>query len=140
FGQGKPKIIAWDQLKGTQSGIGLLKYFAGTAEGEGDLQYVAVIDTKKRRVLSIEPEQWGDKAATWTWQTASLKVTDPDGNVSDVALRPQPTQRRTVTRRRRTNEGFFGFAQQQPKRAPTRKRARRRSAPQGGSPFNWLFR
>jgi len=140
FGKGKPKILSWDKLKGAQSGIGLLKYYAGTAKGEGAFEYVAVVDTKRRSVLSIEPEQWGDKAATWTWQTASLSVTDPDGNVSEVALQPQRARRAPVARRRRNDGGgFFGFAQQQPQRKAPRKRSRR-SGGGNNNPLGWLFR
>lgn len=142
FGAGKPKILAWDKLKGAQSRIGLLRYYAGTAEGEGAFEYVAVIDTKKRSVLSIEPERWGDKAATWTWQTASLSVADPDGNISEVALQPQRTRRAPSARgRRKDGRGFRGFAQQQPQRkAPRKKRSRRRGGGQNSNPLGWLFR
>ena len=136
FGAGQPKILAWDKLKGAQSGIGLLRYFAGTSQGDGAFEYVAVVDTRKRVVLSIEPERWGDKAATWEWQTAALSVTDPDGNVSEVALQAQRTRSAPVARRQR-GDGFFGFAQQQ--RPAPRKRARRRGG-QSGSPLDWLFR
>ncbi|BAQ17225.1 tetratricopeptide repeat protein [Methyloceanibacter caenitepidi] len=140
FGAGKPKLLAWDKLKGAQSNIGLLRYDAGTPTGDGSFEYVAVIDTRKQEVLAIEPERWGDKAATWTWQTASLSVTDPDGNVSEVALRPERTRSAPVARRRRDDGGgFFGFAQQQPQRQQPRQRARRRGG-QGGSPLDWLFR
>ncbi len=141
FGAGKPKILAWDKLKGAQSRIGLLRYYAGTAEGEGAFEYVAVIDTKKRSVLSIEPERWGDKAATWTWQTASLSVADPDGNISEVALQPQRTRTAPSARRRRNDgRGFRGFAQQQPQRKAPRKRSRRRGGGQNRNPLGWLFR
>jgi len=141
FGEGQPKILAWDQLKGAQSGLGLLKYYAGNANGEGQLEYVAIVDTKKRQVLSIEPERWGDKSAIWTWKTASLSVTDPDGNISDVELRPEPSRAAPVARRRQDDGGgFFGFAEQQPQRKSNRKRARRNNGGQNSNPLGWLFR
>lgn len=135
FGAGKPRLLAWDQLKGAQSSIGLLRYDAGSPAGDGTFEYVAVVDTRKGEVLAVEPERWGDKSATWTWQTASLSVTDPDGNVSEVELQPERTRSAPVARRQR-DEGFFGFAQQQ---RPTQKRSRRRGG-QGASPLDWLFR
>ncbi|MDJ0514371.1 MAG: tetratricopeptide repeat protein [Methyloceanibacter sp.] len=137
FGGGQPRILSWQQLKGAQSGIGLLKYNAGAAQSGGAFEYVAVVDTRKGAVLAIEPERWGDKAATWEWQTAALSVTDPDGNVSEVALRPQRNRAAPVARRRRSGDGFFGFAQQQ--RPAPRPKARRRGG-RSNDPFRWLFR
>ena len=136
FGDGKPKLLAWDKLKGAQSGIGLLRYDAGTTQSDGAFEYVAVVDTRKGDVLAIEPERWGNKAATWTWQTAALSVTDPDGNVSEVELGQERRRRAPVARRRR-DEGFFGFAQQQ--RPAPRQRAKRRSG-RSKDPLGWLFR
>ena len=138
FGDGRPKILSWKTLKGAQSGIGLLRYDAGASKSDGSFEYVAVVDTRKRLVLSIEPERWGDKAATWEWQTAALSVTDPDGNVSEVALRPQRQRAAPVARRRR-GDGFRGYAQQQ--RPPKRQRSRRRGGGRSsGGGFGWLFR
>jgi tetratricopeptide (TPR) repeat protein len=138
FGDGRPKILSWKTLKGAQSGIGLLRYDAGASKSDGAFEYVAVVDTRKRLVLSIEPERWGDKAATWEWQTAALSVTDPDGNVSEVALRPQRQRAAPVARRRR-GDGFRGYAQQQ--RPPKRSRSRRRGGGRSsGGGFGWLFR
>jgi hypothetical protein len=136
FGDGKPKILGWDKLKGAQSGIGLLRYDAGTTQSDGAFEYIAVVDTRKGDVLAIEPERWGNKAATWTWQTAALSVTDPDGNVSEVELEQERRRRAPVARRRR-DEGFFGFAQQQ--RPAPRQRAKRRSR-RSNDPLGWLFR
>jgi hypothetical protein len=138
FGEGRPKILSWKTLKGAQSGIGLLRYHAGTSKSDGAFEYVAVVDTRKRLVLSIEPERWGDKAATWEWQTAALSVTDPDGNVSEVALRPQRQRAAPVAQRRR-GDGFRGYAQQQ-RPAKSKKRARRRGGRRSNSGFGWLFR
>jgi len=138
FGAGKPKVLEWNRLKGAQSGIGLLKYHAGSVDGQGELEYVAIVDTRKKRVLSIEAERWGQKPATWTWQTASVEVTDPDGNVNEVALWPVRTRSAPVARRRDGAGRVFGSAQ--PQRKATRKRPRRKGGKRNSNPLGWLFR
>ena len=89
FGSGKPRIVEWKQLKDALSGIGLLKYYAGDF-GEGQdtsLEYVAIVDIRANKVLSVEPHSWGPAAAQWNWQAVSVVVTDPDGNANEVQLR-----------------------------------------------------
>ena len=89
FGSGKPKILEWKLLKDALSGIGLLKYYAGDF-GEGQdtsLEYVAIVDTRANKVISVEPHSWGPAAAQWNWQAVSVVVTDPDGNANEVQLR-----------------------------------------------------
>ena len=101
---GKPKILEWKLLKGALSGIGLLKYYAGDfGDGEeSSLEYVAIVDTRANKVVSIEPQRWGDKPATWNWQAVSVFVTDPDGNANEIQLRKARQQR---ARRRATTSG-----------------------------------
>ena len=137
FGAGKPKILEWKLLRGALSGIGLLKYYAGNLVEDGDLEYVIIVDTRANKVVSIEPERWGEKPATWTWQAVSVVVTDPDGHSNEVALRKARQKSTPVARSR--NDGFRGSNQ------TTRKKTRRRAGRggdrgRGGSPFGWLFR
>ncbi len=127
FGGGKPTILDWTLKKGALSGIGLLKYYAGSVDGEGDLEYVAIVDTRAKKVVSIEPERWGDKPATWTWQAVAVTVTDPDGHANELALR-RARKAAPVARRGRAGGG----------QSSRRKRSRRKSG--GGSPLDWLFR
>lgn len=129
FGAGQPKILEWKLMRGALSGIGLLKYYAGSVGEDGDLEYVAIVDTRADKVVSIEPERWGSQSATWTWQAVSVVVTDPDGHSNEVALR-QVRKSAPVARRR--DDGFFGQSQSQ-------RRTRRGG---GGSPgmLDWLFR
>lgn len=130
FGTGQPKILEWKLMRGALSGIGLLKYYAGSVGEDGDLEYVAIVDTRADKVVSIEPERWGSKPATWTWQAVSVVVTDPDGHSNEVALR-QVRKSAPVARRR--DDGFFSQNQ---------RRRTRRSGGGGGSPgmLDWLFR
>jgi len=134
FGAGKPKIVGWKLLRDALRGIGLLTYNAGNVGEEGDLEYVAIVDTRANKVVSIEPERWGDKPATWTWQAVSVVVTDPDGHSNEVALRK--VRQRSAPVARRGEEGFWGFNQTQRKKTRRRRPARR----SGGGGFDWLFR
>lgn len=135
FGTGEPKILEWKLLKDALSGIGLLKYYAGDfGDGEG-LEYVAIIDTRANKVVSIEPHSWGATPAQWNWQAVSVVVTDPDGNANEIELR-KVRQKTPVAR----GDDFWGFD-----RSPEGRRASRRGTQGGGESggpgiFNWLFR
>jgi hypothetical protein len=134
FGGGKPKILGWKLMRGALSGIGLLKYYAGDLGGDGDLVYSAIVDTRANKVVSIEPERWGDKPAKWNWQAVSVVVTDPDGHANEITLRK--IRRRSAPVMRRDRRGFFGYDQQQ------RRTERRRTHRGGGTGgvLDWLFR
>jgi len=140
FGSGKPKILEWKLLKDALSGIGLLKYYAGDF-GDGQdssLEYVAIVDTRANKVVSIEPHSWGPAAAQWNWQAVSVVVTDPDGNANEVQLR-KVRQRAPVER-----DDFWGFGRSTDAggEAPQggRRAARRGGGGGGGGMFDWLFR
>jgi tetratricopeptide (TPR) repeat protein len=138
FGTGKPKILEWKLLKDALSGIGLLKYYAGDF-GEGDdssLEYVAILDTRANKVVSIEPHAWGSTPAQWNWQAVSVVVTDPDGNANEIQLR-KVRQRAPAAGR----DDFWGFERfTESEGEPQGRRAARRSGGGGGGMFDWLFR
>jgi tetratricopeptide (TPR) repeat protein len=150
FGSGKPKIVEWKPMKDALSGIGLLQYYAGDF-GEGQdtsLEYVAIVDIRANKVLSVEPHSWGSAAAQWNWQAVSVVVTDPDGNANEVQLRK-------VRRAPAVARDDFWF--EQPRGADSaggggaggggggaaaRRAARRGGGGAGGGAgmFDWLFR
>ena len=141
FGSGKPKILEWKLLKDALSGIGLLKYYAGDF-GEGEetsLEYVAIVDTRANKVVSVEPHSWGPAAAQWNWQAVSVVVTDPDGNANEIQLR-KVRQKAPAAR-----DDFWGFDRSAEGGAPAEgRRAARRGGGEsggggGGGIFNWLF-
>jgi tetratricopeptide (TPR) repeat protein len=141
FGTGEPKILEWKLLKDALSGIGLLKYYAGDfGDGEdSSLEYVAIIDTRANKVVSIEPHSWGSTPAQWNWQAVSVVVTDPDGNANEIQLR------KTRPRPQAPRDDFWGFerAGEGMTPAPEGRRAARRGGEGGGGGggiFNWLFR
>ncbi len=134
FGAGKPKILEWKLMRGALSGIGLLKYYAGDFGGGDELEYVAIVDTRANKVVSIEPQRWGERAAQWNWQAVSVVVTDPDGHANEIKLRKE--RRAPVARGRDTDSWGFGG---QPRNE--RRRARGGGGGGGGGgAFDWLFR
>ena len=137
FGTGQPKILEWKLLKDALSGIGLLKYYAGDfGDGEASsLEYVAIVDTRANKVISVEPHSWGPAAAQWNWQAVSVVVTDPDGNANEIQLRK--VKQRAPTQR----DDFWGFERPDAGAATEGRRARRGGGGEsgGGSMFNWLF-
>jgi len=133
FGAGKPKILEWKLMRGALSGIGLLKYYAGQFGGGDELEYVAIVDTRANKVVSIEPQRWGTQTAKWNWQAVSVVVTDPDGNANEIQLRKR-RQRAPVARSRDGDSWGFGAQPRQ-----ERRRARGGGGG-GGGVFDWLFR
>jgi len=135
FGTGQPKILEWKLLKDALSGIGLLKYYAGDFHDgeESSLEYVAIVDTRANKVVSIEPQKWGPNSAQWNWQAVSVVVTDPDGNANEIQLRK-------VRQRAAPRDDFWGF--ERPDGGGEGRRARRGGGGGGGGGgmFNWLFR
>jgi tetratricopeptide (TPR) repeat protein len=148
FGSGKPKITEWKLMKDALSGIGLLQYYAGDF-GEGQntgLEYVAIVDIRANKVLSVEPYSWGSATAQWNWQAVSVVVTDPDGNANEVQLRK-------VRRQAPVDRGDFwdfggraadsGASEGGGAGGAASRRAARRGGgggAGGGGMFDWLFR
>ncbi len=99
YGAGEPRILEWELKKKPLQGIGLLRYDAGTLEGDdGDgprSQHVAIVDLWQNRVVAIEPHSWGEENANWAWHGGSLVVTDLDGTTNTLKLRkPRPVAQR----------------------------------------------
>jgi tetratricopeptide (TPR) repeat protein len=86
YGSGEPALLHWQELGDPLTGIGLLHYRAGVSSGGDELEYVAVIDTGRARLLAIEPVSWGEERSTWTWNETELVVVDPQGVPSRVQL------------------------------------------------------
>jgi tetratricopeptide (TPR) repeat protein len=145
FGTGQPKIVEWKLLKDALSGIGLLKYYAGDFGDGEDSEYVAIVDTRANKIVSIEPHSWGPATAQWNWQAVSVVVTDPDGNANEIQLRA--VRQRAAPPPARSD--FWGFGPSaEGGGEPQSRRAARRSGQGGGGGgesggpgiFNWLFR
>jgi tetratricopeptide (TPR) repeat protein len=86
YGSGEPELLHWQELDEPFGGIGLLHYLGGASPEGERLEYVAVIDTERDRLLAIEPASWGNRQAKWTWSETDLVVVDPQGVPSRIFL------------------------------------------------------
>lgn len=94
FGSDAPRILDWEVKTGLYKGIGVLRYKAGTLPGKAgreDVELAAVIDIRRRSVISLEPYRQGARQAVWNWDEAGqLAVKGPDGITSQIALKSAP--------------------------------------------------
>jgi len=96
YGSSAPTIREWTLLDKTLSGVGLLRYDAGTVDGRVN-EFVVIIDITRNQVVSIEPYVNGEAKARWDWTEYAVTVTDTEGFVSANELRkPKPVQPRYV--------------------------------------------
>jgi len=138
YGTGEPKILAWNVLKNHLRGIGLLEYAAGTVDEDGGkkLEYVAIVDLWRSKVVSIEPDTWGNDRAKWDWKYASVVVTDPEGNANEIKLRkgaPSPYGFEAESR-------WFTDGYRQGRPQPRTYRQQRQQRRQSPGLLDWLFR
>lgn len=124
YGPNPPEILEWTELNGKYKGFGLLRYDAGSKNRKQPYEQVSIINLKQQKVLSIEPYRWGKKIAKWEWGDYDLKVEDPDGIESRIALAAPPVKRR---QRKGVEQddwlfGNDGFWISNPKDKPKKKR------------------
>lgn len=93
-GEGQPRLIEWEQKKAPLKGIATLRFSGGTvatANGNEEVELVAIVDLTAASVVGIEPHRQGTKVATWTWDEGKVTVASVDGVTDEFVLR-------TVTR------------------------------------------
>ncbi|MFP3921505.1 MAG: tetratricopeptide repeat protein [Dichotomicrobium sp.] len=140
-GDEQPRLLEWTELTETLRGFGLLRYYAGAAEGragEGRRVYenVAIVDLRENRVVAIEPYEVGGEKAKWEWAQYGVTVTDPDGVPSAHQLRKEPPRvTRREPQRRLEDRGwsYDGWGRDRDRD----RRYRQRRQPQ--NLFDWLF-
>jgi tetratricopeptide (TPR) repeat protein len=138
YGPGTPEILEWTPLTQPLQGFGLLRYAAGDAvKADGAVtgrhEYVAIVDTYRDSVLSIEPFIAGDAKATWEWTRYRVVITDPEGIANTLELRKEP-QNAPVARQEDDPSGFGRLFDDE---RPRRSSGASRRAP---NLFDWLFR
>ena len=94
-GAGEPRVLAWEEQPAAFKGIGVLRYEAGTHQDVGSsapgqsIALAAVVDLSAARLISIEPDQIGDKRSKWSWDDGKLTVAGVDGLINEFRLRDQ---------------------------------------------------
>jgi hypothetical protein len=117
--------LDWKMLKGPLRKTGMLSYYAGSAPDGTRLEYAALIDTRGRKLVGIEPLRWGSREAEWTWNNLAVVVEDPEGVPNRLELNGAPTRTSTGSSRRR---------------AASQDRGRSRARPDSSGFMRWLFR
>jgi tetratricopeptide (TPR) repeat protein len=118
MGEGQPRILEWDVKPPPFAGIGVLRYHAGTIDGE-EVEQAAIIDLQSSAVVSVEVQRQGERVAQWTWDDGKLVVATADGLTDEFQLRqakpkeppPQAAQPRRAEQRKPKTlfELLFGF-------------------------------
>jgi hypothetical protein len=103
----------------------MLIYYAGSAPDGTRLEYAALIDTRGRKLVGIEPLRWGSREAEWTWNNLAVVVEDPEGVPNRLELNGSPTRSSAGTSRRH---------------AASRDHGRSRAGRNAGGFMRWLFR
>jgi len=110
MGKGKPRLLGWEVKEPPFRSIGVLRFHAGTVEGEigtEDVEQVAIIDLRANKIVAIEPHRQGKKISTWTWQPdGRVKVASVDGITDEFALRSVRQSPLARTRGKRPPPGY----------------------------------
>lgn len=102
MGDGLPRIVEWTMRPEPSHHIGLLRFTAGTVDGKGgpeEVEHAAVVDTRARRVITVEQVRQGQRATEWTWTDTKLIVASLEGG-SEEYLLVAPVDRELVQPRR----------------------------------------
>lgn len=142
YGEGQAEILDWTPLTETLRGFGLLRYFAGERAVAGSnekkrYEYVAILDLKKNKVVSIEPFLSGGEKAKWEWGKYEVTITDVDGVPSAHQLRKPPPK---VVRRQPRETERDEFAIDRWFRGDEGRWRRDRRRRRNPTLFDWLFR
>ncbi len=110
MGDGLPRLVEWSMRPEGLEHIGLLRFTAGTVDGKGgpeEVEHAAVIDTRARRVITVELVRQGSRAAEWTWSDTKLTVAGLEGG-SEEYLLVAPVDREVAQQPRRPADGYGG--------------------------------
>ncbi len=147
-GEGEPRLLSWELKDGPLKGIGLLRYYAGLAEGRSgpeSVEQVAIIDLPANRVVSLQLDAQGDRRSTWTWNEGTVTIESIDGVTDVITLRDVRPREVVAERRPVEDRSSFGGPSWapwnqnwgQPSNAPRGQQQRRQKQPK--TIFDLLF-
>jgi tetratricopeptide (TPR) repeat protein len=90
MGKGTPRLLEWEAKTAPYAGIGVLRFFAGTADGPRgpeEIEQVAIVDLQANAVLAVETHRRGTRQARMTWEGGKLIMASADGTVDELILR-----------------------------------------------------
>lgn len=124
MGAGQPRLLEWTEREAPLDGVGVLRFLAGSIEGEGgaeETEHAAVIDVRRLAVVTVAVQRIGTRTAGWTWEDTRVVIVDPDGIRDEHALREPREIARPVQRRLPAPGGvarYRGGGDQMPSWAP----------------------
>ncbi len=121
MGDGLPRLTSWDLRPDPSQHIGLLRFTAGTVDGKNgpeEVEHAAVIDTRARRVITIEQVRQGTRAAEWTWTDTKLTVAGLEGGSEEYLLVAPVDREMTQQPRRLDGPPRYSGGGQTPSWAP----------------------
>lgn len=148
LGEGKPRLLSWEEKPPPFKDIGVLTYHSGVvkgAKGPEEMEMAAIVDLKSQSVVAIQPQRQGKQTANWNWSdNGTVTVASVDGVTDQFQLRqglvaPPTTRRYSKTRRRRNpsygetpswapwaEDGSLYYGQQRHARRKTNRKRRRK--------------
>ena len=120
MGDGLPRLTDWTMRPEPTQHIGLLRFTVGTVDGKSgpeEVEHAAVIDTRTRRVITIELVRQGTRAAEWTWSDTKLTVAGLEGAAEEYLL-VAPIEREVAQQPRRDGGPRYSGGNHAPSWAP----------------------
>ncbi|MBU1212004.1 MAG: tetratricopeptide repeat protein [Alphaproteobacteria bacterium] len=91
LGEGKPRLLSWEEKQRPFQQIGVLTYHSGIIEGASgpeEMEMAAIVDLKSASVVAIQPQRQGKQVATWNWSdNGTVTVASVDGVTDQFQLR-----------------------------------------------------
>jgi len=131
YGGSKPRLLEWEMKNNLYRGIGILRYYAGKLKGASKteiVEYAAIVDINRRRVVALEPYRIGKRLSGWAWQEGRLVVSGADGITTEYRLRkPRRRSSPNVAGSPFGGQGYWGYKRRPVERRRVRKRRRKKS-------------
>lgn len=89
-GEGQPKLLEWEQKKGSHKNIGVLRFASGRApigSSTATVEQVAIVDLQAASVLAVHIHRHGDQTSKWTWDDDKIVIASLDGVTEEIQIR-----------------------------------------------------
>ena len=91
LGEGKPRLLSWEEKERPFKEIGVLTYHSGVidgAKGPEEMEMAAIVDLRSASVIAIQPQRQGKQVASWNWSdNGTVTVASVDGVTDQFQLR-----------------------------------------------------
>jgi tetratricopeptide (TPR) repeat protein len=120
MGAGQPRILEWELKRAPFADVGVLRFFAGSADGPRgpeEIEQIAILDLQANAVVSVETQRRGTRMARLDWDDGKLVIASADGTSNELQLRqgkapaqpPQPPPKRFAGDQQKNPWSPWGF-------------------------------